>query len=458
MPYVPDSSTSSTCLGLPRSVWVLGIVSFLADVSGEMVYPLLPLFVVNTLGASKGQLGAMEGGAALVVALMSAYAGIMSDRKGVGGGRVVWIRWGYGLPVIGKSIIALAAGWPAAFSGRILDRLGKGLRGSPRDALIADAVTPDSRGRAFGLHRAFDTTGAMVGVLLSALLLWWLTASLHQTAGKPADVTETPAWIYRLILGIGAVLGLGSLILTFFVKEPDPGPARTLTAIRESAAASVENSGISPAGAECFNLPCSYWCDLGVLVLFSFANSSDTFLLLRAQDLGYSPWSVVLAYALCNVTYSLLSFPIGVLSDRIGRWRIITSGWAIYAGVYAGFAILPASQAWAVWPLMALYGVTMALTDGVGKSLIADHAPQVSRGAAIGLFYGLTGLTTLAASLLAGLLWDRWGPTAALLPGAGFAVLALTVAHCRNRPRKAADRYRLRNRPDPHFIDNGRPP
>ena len=156
---------------LPRSVWLLSGVSFFADVSSEMVYPILPLFMISVLGSSKTQLGAMEGGAVLLVALMSAFAGIRSDRKGLKGGRVVWIRWGYGLPVLGKGIIALSTVWPLVLGGRLLDRFGKGLRGAPRDALIADAVLPEQRGQAFGLHRAFDTAGAIVGVLISAFLL-----------------------------------------------------------------------------------------------------------------------------------------------------------------------------------------------------------------------------------------------------------------------------------------------
>ena len=174
-------------------------------------------------------------------------------------------------------------------------------------------------------------------------------------------------------------------------------------------------------------LPRSYWMVLGVLVLFSLGNSSDTFIMLRASDLGYSPWAVVMVYALYNVTYAALSYPEGALSDRRGRWRIIALGWVIYAVVYAGFALLPAAHAWGMWPLMAVYGVSMALTDGAGKALIADHSPKERRGAAMGIFYALTGLTTLVASLIAGLLWDRSGPAAAFLIGSGFATAALVV-------------------------------
>jgi len=333
---------------------------------------------------------------------------------------VKWIRIGYGMPVLGKAVIAVAMTWPMVLGGRLFDRFGKGLRGAPRDALIADAVSPDQRGRAFGLHRAFDTTGALLGVLVSALLLWWLTGTPQKSTTTEALVTaaQTPDWVYRVIIWIGAGLGLASLALSFLVHEPDSGTSDAPDALPPADSPLKINTGW-------WQMPRSYWGVLAVLGLFSLANSSDTFLLLRASDLGYSPWKVVLVYALFNFTYAGLSYPFGVLSDRLGRWRIIAVGWAIYAGVYAAIALLPKSQAWGLWPLMAFYGVYMALTEGVGKALIADHAPKESRGAAMGMFYALTGLTTLGASLLAGTIWDRVGPEAALLTSAGFAILAL---------------------------------
>jgi MFS family permease len=396
---------------LPRAVWVLSWVSFFADVSGEMVYPLLPLFLVGVLGSTKTELGLIEGSAVLIVALMSAVAGFRSDRLGR---RVPWIRWGYGLPVAGKAVIALASGWPLVLGGRLLDRFGKGLRGAPRDALISDAVTADRRGRAFGLHRAFDTAGAFAGVMLSALLLWRFTGTPR---AEPGAESQAPEWAYRAVFGVGAALGLASLALTFLVRESEPAPAADAVA--------AKNPPSSMAGH--VPLQRSYWWVLAVLVLFSLANSSDTFLLLRVRDFGWSPWAVVLAYALYNVTYAALSYPAGVVSDRLGRWGVIGVGWVVYAAVYAGFAFLPPSLAWGVWPLMAVYGVYMALTDGVGKALIADHTPRERRGAAMGLFYAATGVTTLGASLLAGELWDHAGAAAALAAGSGFAVLALVA-------------------------------
>ena len=413
---------------LPRTVWVLSFVSFFADVSSEMVYPLLPLFLVGALGSTKTELGLIEGSAVLIVSLMSAVAGFRSDRTGT---RVPWIRWGYGLPVLGKSIIAMATMWPLVLGGRLLDRFGKGLRGAPRDALIADAVNAESRGRAFGLHRAFDTAGALLGVLLAAFLLWWLTGTPSESiaAGAVGAAARTPIWVYRAIFGVGAALGLASLVLTIFVRESEPATP--------AVAAAPEGTTVASPGARGMGLPRGYWSVLAVLVLFSLANSSDTFLLLRASDLGYSPWAVVMVYALYNVTYSGLSYPAGVVSDRLGRWGVIAVGWVIYAAVYMGFALLPASHAWGMWPLMAAYGVYMALTDGVGKALIADHAPRERRGVAMGVFYAVTGVTTLGASLVAGAVWDRSGPTTALLIGAGFAMLALLVLPFAIRRRAA---------------------
>ncbi len=444
-------SASPTVARLPRSVWLLSWVSFFADVSSEMVYPLLPLYLISVLGSSKTQLGVIEGCAVLIVSLMSAFAGFRSDRKGKGGGRVPWIRWGYGLPVIGKSIIAMANAWPLVLGGRLLDRFGKGLRGAPRDALIADAVTKDQRGRAFGMHRAFDTAGALIGVLLSAFLLWWLTGTPQKTATTEAltAATATPGWIYRTIFAIGAALGLASTVLTFLVRESDPTqtpvepasetlvppPSPTAAATSDPSPETVvaeSSPGNAPGGTNSqsaptgwLHLPGQYWAALGVLILFSLANSSDTFLLLRASELGFSSWGVVLVYSVYNITYSALSYPAGVLSDRLGRWNIIAVGWVIYVISYIGFATLPAAFSWGMWPLMAIYGVYMAFTDGVGKALIADYAPRELRGRAMGLFYALTGLTTLGASLLAGAVWDRSGSMLALLIGAGCAILAL---------------------------------
>ena len=434
MPNNPESMPTP----LPRSVWILSWVSFFADISSEMMYPILPLFLVGSLGASETQLGAMEGGAVLLVSLMSAAAGFRSDRPGRLGGRVRWLHWGYGLPVFGKGIIAFATFWPLVFVGRMLDRFGKGLRGAPRDALIVDAVTSEQRGRAFGLHRAFDTAGALVGVLVSAFLLWYLTGTADTKSGG-VDIghvaSETPGWVYRTIFGVSAVLGLSSWALTFFVRETESDEGIEETALRASTTEQPVGKTVASEPKALWMLPRAYWAVIGMLVLFSLANSSDTFLLLRVRELGFSSWAVVLAYAAFNVTYAAISYPIGALSDRIGRWKLIASGWIVYAIVYALFAVLPTSASWGVWPLMAVYGVYMALTDGVGKALIADFAPRDARGTALGLYYGFTGITTFLASLLAGIIWQWYGSRWALLTGTLFATLALIAMFIASRFR-----------------------
>lgn len=403
---------------LSRDVIVLGWVSFFNDVSSEMIYPLLPLFMVAVLGASATSLGWVEGVATAAVALLTAWAGWRSDRFRK---RVPYVRLGYGLPVIGKGILVAAVAWPLVLVGRTVDRIGKGIRSSPRDALIADTTTAADRGRAFGLHRAMDSAGAVVGVLLAAVLLWWLTGT--PTKGGTLAQKEHAETAFRTIFAVAAVLGLTAVGFTFALREPphDETPQAAATTV-------VGFGGLSGA----------YWKVLALLIVFSLANSSDTFLLLRAAQVGLAPWQVVLAYALFSFVYTLVSYPAGVLSDRFGRWPMIALGWVIYAGVYVGLA---KTGAVAIWPLLGVYGVYIALTDGVGKALLADHVPRDRRGFAIGLFYMLTGVTTLISSVIAGELWDRVGPASPFWFGAitaGAAVVLLIIMRPWRDPREPA--------------------
>lgn len=403
---------------LPRTVILLGWVSFFADVSSEMIYPLLPLFIVAALGASATSLGWIEGVAAAVVAVMTALAGWRSD---VRRRRLPFVHWGYGLPVLGKSILVLARTWPLVLLGRAVDRFGKGLRGSPRDALIAEAVDAPLRGRAFGLHRTMDTAGAFTGVLLAAGLLYWLNhAGPHSSPPNTAPESARP---FRIIFAISAALGLISLAITFLVREGREPAVPTRGAQPPTLDAPDSDTPNSPPDTphSILGLPNAYWLAMLILLVFAIANSSDTFLLLRASNAGLTPWAVVLAYALYNLTSMLTSYPAGALSDRIGRWRIIAIGWLLYAAVYAGFALTNAA---AVWPLFACYGVYIGLTEGIGKALLADLSPRGRRGTAIGLFYMASGFTSLSSSVIAGLLWDRVGPAAPFWFGAAAALLA----------------------------------
>ncbi|MFM2215762.1 MAG: hypothetical protein RL240_80 [Planctomycetota bacterium] len=396
------------------------------------MYPLLPLFVIGVLGANEIQLGAMEGAAVLLVSLMSAYAGIRSDRSASTAGRTRWLHWGYGLPVLGKTLIAFASSWWWIFTGRMFDRFGKGLRGAPRDALIVDSVPSDQRGEAFGLHRALDTAGALVGVLIAAFLLWYLTGAPDQS-----QVTTPPKLSlqsFQQIFLVSAILGLASWGLTFLVREP----RGELDSDTNEISLNQSDSAESPKSATSFQriqaLPKSYWSVILMLIIFALANSSDTFLLLKVSELGFTPWAVVLAYAIYNIVYAALSYPIGLLSDRIGRWKLIAAGWLIYALVYAGFALLTPANHHAVWVLLAIYGIYIALTDGVGKALVADVAPKSHRGTAMGIYYALTGIASLASSILTGWIWHSAGAASALFTSAAFAVVALILlaTHRRN--------------------------
>ncbi|MCA9283041.1 MAG: MFS transporter [Phycisphaerales bacterium] len=409
-PSTLDESTHHAREPLPRTVIVLGWVSFFADVSSEMVYPVLPMFIVGVLGASATGLGWVEGVASAVIAALAAWAGWRSDRKRRGvPRRTPFVRAGYALPVAGKAIIALASAWPIAMLGRGVDRLGKGMRGSPRDALIADATHAEQRGRAFGFHRMMDTAGATVGVLIAALALWVLGVGRESTPSSESALT------LRLLIGAAAAVGLASAALTFLVRDRKPETQEPADA---AAAPDVMTNGA-------VGLPRSYWLTVMMLVVFALGNSSDAFLLLRAGEAGFSPVEVTLAYALCNVVYALVSYPAGVMSDRVGRWRFIFIGWIVYALVYTGFVLVSGG---AIWALMGVYGVYLALTDGVGKALISDHAPRDRRGRALGLFAMLQGVATLFASVAAGVLWDEFGSDAAFAFGAACSVVALVIA------------------------------
>ncbi len=375
----------------------MGWVSFWADVSSEMAYPVLPLLVVGTLAAPRSVLGLVEGAAVFAVAAVQYWAGRRSDQPGA---RVPLIRWGYGLPVLGKALVAAAVAWPMVLAGRVVDRAGKGLRNAPRDALIADAVEAGDRGRAFGLHRAMDNAGAFVGVALSAVML----LVLERAGGDTGAV--------RIVLAVAAVAGLAAFVTTFRLREPEI----------ESV---VTHAGGRRPRVPLSSLPRRYWLSLGVLAVFGLANSSDAFLLLRIHETGWKGWVVSMAYGTYMLTAALAAYPAGAASDRLGRWPVLALGWLIYAAVYAGFAFAGPG---ALWPLLAVYGVSVALTEGIGKAAIADTVPSGQRGTALGLFGLVYGLAIFVGSLGAGWLWDRLGAAWAFgVPGA-LAVVAAGAA------------------------------
>ena len=384
----PAPATPASAKPLPRNVIVLGVVSFFADLSSEIVYPLIPIFLTTVLGAPVSVVGLIEGLAESTASLTKVVSGWWSDRLPR---RMPLVLGGYGLAALGKLLIGLAGGWPLVLFARFIDRLGKGVRGSPRDALIADSTPADQRGRAYGLHRAMDTAGAVVGPLVALALVAWLIEDL------------------RTIFLLAVIPGVLSTLAVLFVRETP----------RVRVAAPPAEVGAAKTGIR--QLDRRLLLFLVASLIFAIGNSSDIFLLLRAKELGLSTTAAILAYVVYNFVYMSAAYPMGALSDRIGRRGIFVSGLAIFAVVYTGFALVTSTTL--LWPLFALYGLYMACTDGIGKALVSDFAPADRRGAILGLYGTMTGLATFFASLLAGLLWDYVGIPAPFLLGAVGAVL-----------------------------------
>ncbi|MFO7638397.1 MAG: MFS transporter [bacterium] len=371
------------------NVIIAGIASFLTDVSSEMVYPLIPLFLA-ALGAPPAALGIIEGFAESTAALLKTFSGWLSDR--VGRRKPLAIA-GYAGSNIGKLLLYAAVGWPMVLAGRIFDRIGKGIRTAPRDALIADSTPAGRRGRAFGLHRAMDTVGAALGVGLAILLLGRFGSSLD-----PAG--------YRPIFLIALIPALAGVFVLFLIREPRVCHTRRVL------------PRLSFRG-----LPVRFRLFLLLVGLFALGNSSNMFLLLRARNLGFSAVGVLLLYLVFNLCFGALSYPAGRLSDRVGRKRLLVAGYALYGLVYFGFALAP-TPGWA-WALFALYGLFAALNEGLEKALVADIAPVEHRATFVGLHSTLAGIGLLPASLLAGALWSLWGAPAPFWFG---GVLGLAAA------------------------------
>ncbi len=359
---------------VPPSVITLGWVSFLTDMASEMIYPLIPVFVVQTLGASPALLGLIDGVAEGISSCLRWLGGALSDRTGK---RKPFILAGYSLSAISKPIMGIAAvigGWPVFMAGRCFDRLGKSLRTGARDALIADSTDPVYRGAAFGLHRAMDTAGAVIGPLVGWLILF-VRPNIHL------------AWIFVAAL-IPGLASAGLVALAVRENRRPPG------------------DGTPPPIFQKY--PATFWPVLIVMGIFSLANSSDSFLILRSNEMGVSRRAVILAFTLYNVVYALASAPFGSLSDRVGRRPIIATGWFVYAAVYLGFGLARGSSV--PWILFAVYGIYQAMAEGVSKALVSDVVPSHQRAGAIGLIYTVAGFGQLFGSVLAGVTWNHTVP------------------------------------------------
>lgn len=375
--------------GLTRNVVILGFVSLLNDGASEMIYPLLPAFLTAVLGAGPAALGIVEGIAESTASLLKLYSGYLSDRVKK---RKGWIVAGYSLSNIIRPLIAFSTSWLHVLALRFSDRVGKGLRTSPRDAIIADSTPPEFRGKAYGFHRAMDHTGAVVGPLAATALL----LAFH-------DDVKT-IFILSFIPGLLAVL-----MLLFGLREK----------ISEGDRAATASFNFRSAWGE---MPPGFRKYLFIILVFTLGNSTDAFLLLRAQQLGVSVTLLPTIWVVLHVVKMSFSVPGGILSDRIGRKKVIVAGWLVYALVYAGFGL--ASEQWHAWALFAVYGVYFGLTEGVEKALVADFAPLHLRGSSFGLYHLIVGLGAFPASLLFGLIWQQFGSAAAFGAGAALALVA----------------------------------
>ena len=385
--------------GLNPNVFFLGLVSFLTDVSSEMIFPIFSLFLFNVLHTPTTIIGLIEGAAGSIASLARIFSGWLSDKLGKRKGLTIL---GYGLSTLAKPFMYIATTWGIAFGVRFADRVGKGVRTAPRDALVADSLTPEQRGKGFGLHRAMDTFGAVVGIISAAVVVF-LWQGENWTLARDT---------YQQLVLIGIIPAVLALFVFFFVREPEK---KTSTDISPKAKPGGLLSGFDRR----------FKIFLGIIFLFTLGNSSDAFLVLRAQNLGNPVLYILLILVLFNFIYASISTPAGMLSDKLGRKRVILSGWLIYALVYLGFALASPEASWQLWLLFGLYGVYYGLAEGVARAFVADLVPAEKRGIAYGLFHGVVGITLLPASLIAGWLWQAVNPAAPFLFGAALAFLAM---------------------------------
>ena len=395
-------------MGLPRPVWLLGWVSFFTDTASEMVYPLLPLFLTRVLGAGAMSLGVIEGVAEAANSVLKIISGRMADRSGAPKKLVLA---GYSLSSAVRPFIAVATGWTQVLALRFTDRLGKGIRSSPRDAMLATFADESNRGRIFGFHRAMDHAGAVVGPLIAAVFLYF----------RPDD--------YRTLFALTIVPGI--IVILVLLRVPDtrrPAPSTKTPALSPSSAEGP------PGPAPAAPLPRTFWSAMAVIFLFSLGNASDSFLLLRFADVGVAPFWVPLLWSAIHLVKSTSSVIGGRMSDRLGRQRVIGAGWLLYAAVYAAFAMTDSAPVLIV--VFVVYGLYFGLTEGVEKAWVADMAPADGRGTAFGIYNALTGFGALAASLLFGYLWTYVSPHAAFYTGAGFALAATALLYLTFSPDK----------------------
>jgi MFS family permease len=387
--------------GLTRNVTFLGVVSGLTDISSEMLYPIVPVFLTSVLGAPMQVVGLIEGLAEATASFVKILGGRLSDKHN---SRKPFVIAGYSLSAISKPLLALAATWHFVLFSRFIDRVGKGLRTSARDALIAGSTDKAHWGKAFGFHRAMDTLGAALGPLAALGLIHFMGAE------KPD---------YRLIFMAAFVPALlGVAVLVYFVKET----------------ARPRAPGIKPGPAE--PMTADFKTFVFIYAIFALGNSSDVFLIMKAKSMGFTLTGVILAYTGYNLVYALLASHAGWLSDKLGKVKSMCFGFAVFAAVYLGFAA--ADKTWMIWVLFALYGFYGAFNEGIAKAVVSHLSSDSNRASAMGNFQGTLGFLTFAASALAGFLWDKVSPAAPFIVGAACALISGTALALWTHRRKFA--------------------
>jgi len=403
------SPSGSLLRGITRNVVVLGLVSLLTDVSSELLVYVIPLFLANVLAATPTVIGIVEGIAEGVAAFVKLGSGAISDRFAR---RKILVGTGYSTSVAAKALYLVAAAWPIVLLARVADRIGKGIRTAPRDALIADSTPPDMRGRAFGLHRAMDTLGAVIGVALAAVII-----ELAQ-----GDAALLSAETFRLLALAALVPGvLALLVIVVGVRDV---PIRRPVHASSGAGARRLDSGAGVV-RDLRGFPAAYWVFVAATGIFTLGNSSDAFLAIRSQSLGVTVRDLLLVVIAFNLVNSAIAWPVGALSDRIGRRRLIALAWGLYAVTYVGFAV--AGGPGAVLPLWLLYGAYYGVNEGAGRALVADLARPERRATAYGILNAGVGLAILPASVVAGLLWDGVGQAAPFWFAAACALAGLVL-------------------------------
>jgi MFS family permease len=396
--------------GFPRAVWLLGWVSLATDSATEAIYPLLPFFLTRVLGAGAVSLGIVEGAAEAVNSVLKIISGRIADRSRR---KRPLVLFGYSVSSLARPFIAVTTTWTQVFAVRVLDRIGKGVRGAPRDALLAMWATPTTRGKVYGFHRAMDHAGAVIGPALASAFLFFYPGQ------------------YRTLFALTIIPGAIAVALVFLVPERESDVAQPFRA-------ADRNAGLKPHATpdEVTPLPREFTRFMLVLTLFTLGNSTDAFLLLKLTDAAGSTQFIPLMWSALHVVKAAVSIVGGSWSDRIGRRSVIATGWIIYAAVYAGFAwseTLPALLAW-----FLMYGFYFGFAEGTEKALVADLAPSSRRGFAFGVYTAVQGLGALAASILFGLIWNAYGAAVAFGVGAALALVATVLLFAIIDPLHAA--------------------